>query len=149
MDRWKEYFMVLLNEHNDYEIDESAKTEGPLKEIAEVKVEAALKRMKKGEATGPSGLTSELLQAARKVGIKELRNFLNNLLEGEEIPKDLKDSTTIPIYKGKGDVMECGNYRGVRLLEHGMKVYEYVLEIMGVINLDSEKAGQPLVPFLL
>jgi len=24
--------------------------------------------------------------------------------------------------------MECGEYRGVRLLEHGMKVYEYVLE---------------------
>jgi len=24
--------------------------------------------------------------------------------------------------------MECGKYRGVRLLEHGMKVYEYVLE---------------------
>ena len=24
--------------------------------------------------------------------------------------------------------MECGNYRGVRLLDHGMKVYEYVLE---------------------
>ena len=25
MNRWKEYFMVLLNEHNDYEIDEAAK----------------------------------------------------------------------------------------------------------------------------
>jgi len=24
--------------------------------------------------------------------------------------------------------MECGKYRGVRLLEHGIKVYEYVLE---------------------
>jgi len=31
------------------------------------------------------------------------------------------------IYKGKGDAMACGKYRGVRLLEHGMKVYEYVL----------------------
>ena len=25
MDRWKEYFMVLLNEHNVYEINEKAK----------------------------------------------------------------------------------------------------------------------------
>ena len=24
MDRWKEYFMVLLNEHNDYKINETA-----------------------------------------------------------------------------------------------------------------------------
>ena len=72
MDRWKEYFMVLLNEHNDYKIDESAKSEGPLREITEVEVETALKGMKKGKAAGPSGLTSELLQAAGKVGIKKL-----------------------------------------------------------------------------
>ena len=26
IDRWKEYLMVLRNEHNDYEIDETAKT---------------------------------------------------------------------------------------------------------------------------
>ena len=107
----------------------------PLREITEVEVEAALEGMKKGKAAGPSGLTSE--QAAGKVGIKELRNFFNNLLEGEEIPKDWKDSLTIPIYKGKGKAMECGNYRGMRLLEHGMKVYEYVLgrrlrEIVGI-----------------
>ena len=36
MDRWKEYFMVLLNEHNDYKINETAKTERPLREITEV-----------------------------------------------------------------------------------------------------------------
>ena len=36
VDRWKKYFMVLLNEHNGYEIDETAKTEGPLREITEV-----------------------------------------------------------------------------------------------------------------
>ena len=34
---------LLLNEHNDYKIDESAKTEGPLREITEVEIEAALK----------------------------------------------------------------------------------------------------------
>jgi len=47
---------------------------------------------------------------------------------GESIPEDWKSSTTIPIYKGKGDAMDCGKYRRVRLLEHSMKVYEYVLE---------------------
>jgi len=143
MDRWKEYFMVLLNEHNDYEIDESAKSEGPLREITELEVEAALKGMKKGKAAGPSGLTSELLQAAGKVGTKWLRHFFNNLLEGEEIPKNWKDSITIPIYKGKGDAMECGNYRGVRLLEHCMKVYEYVLErrLREIVDIGSYQFG--------
>ena len=58
-----------------------------------------MKGMKKGIAAGPSGITSELLQAAGKVGIKELRHIFNDLMEGEEIPKDWKDSITIPIYK--------------------------------------------------
>jgi len=128
MDRWREYFMELLNEQNDYEIDETTRTEVPLREITEVEVEAALKGMSKGKAAGPSGLRSELLQAAGKLAIRELSIIFNDLLEGKEIPKDWKDSITIPIYKGKGDAMDCGNYRGVRLLEHGMKVYEYVLE---------------------
>ena len=122
MDSWKEYFMVLLNEHNVYEINETAKTEEPLREITEVEIETALKGMSKGKAAGPSGLTSELLQAAGKVGIKELRNIFNDLLDEDEIPNDWKGIFPISIYKGKGDAMDCDNYRGVRL-EHGTKVY--------------------------
>ena len=36
VDRWKKYFMVLLNERNGYELDKLAKIEGPLMEITEV-----------------------------------------------------------------------------------------------------------------
>ena len=34
----------------------------------------------------------------------------------------------LPIYKGKGDPMECGSYSGVKLLEHAMKVVERIFE---------------------
>ncbi|XP_015766537.1 PREDICTED: uncharacterized protein LOC107345349 [Acropora digitifera] len=34
----------------------------------------------------------------------------------------------VPIFKGKGDAMSCGAYRGVKLLEHAKKVVERVLE---------------------
>ena len=85
--------------------------------------------MSERKAAGPMGSTCELLQAAGRVGIRELRNIFNNLLVREELPKDWKDSITIAIYEEKGDAMDCGNYRGVMLLEHGMKVYESVLEI--------------------
>jgi len=30
--------------------------------------------------------------------------------------------------KGKGDPMECGSYRGIKLLEHAMKVIERIFE---------------------
>ena len=34
----------------------------------------------------------------------------------------------MPVFKGKGDAMNCGAYRGVKLLEHVMKIVEKVLE---------------------
>ena len=32
----------------------------------------------------------------------------------------------LPIYKGKGDPMECGSYRAIKLLEHAMKLVERI-----------------------
>ena len=34
----------------------------------------------------------------------------------------------IPIFKRKGDAMSCESYRGVKLLEHAMKIVEKVLK---------------------
>ena len=34
----------------------------------------------------------------------------------------------LSIYKGKGDPMECGSYREIKLLEHAMKVVEKILQ---------------------
>ena len=45
----------------------------------------------------------------------------------------------LPIYKGKGDPMECGSYRGIKLLEHAMKVIEriFVHRIRQQIEIDD------------
>ena len=34
----------------------------------------------------------------------------------------------LPVYKGKGDPMECVSYGGIKLLEHAMKVVEMIFE---------------------
>ena len=34
----------------------------------------------------------------------------------------------VPLYKGKGDIKECKNYRGVKLISHSMKLSERVIE---------------------
>jgi len=44
------------------------------------------------------------------------------------IPEDWKSSVVLPIYKGKGDPMECGSYRGSKLLEHALIVVERIFE---------------------
>ena len=42
-------------------------------------------------------------------------------------------------FKGKGDVMSCGSYREMKLLEHAMKIVEKVLEgrIQTLISLNK------------
>ncbi len=70
-----------------------------------------------------------MMNARRKEGRKE---------EGRKghVKRDLTEwgiSYTIPIYKGKGAALLCGKYRGVRLLEHGMKLWEKILERMRYI----------------
>ena len=34
----------------------------------------------------------------------------------------------MPIYKEKGDVQECQNYRGIKLLSHTMKIWERIVD---------------------
>lgn len=37
-------------------------------------------------------------------------------------------STTVPIWKGKGDMAKCPNYHPIRLLCHTMKIFKQVIE---------------------
>ena len=49
----------------------------------------------------------------------------------------------VPIFKGKGDVVRCGSYRGVKLLEHAMKIVEKVQErrLRTLVNLNKMQFG--------
>jgi len=59
------------------------------------------------------------------------------------MPEDWTVSTLLPIYKGKGSVLQCGSYRGVKLLEQGMKVVERIFEcrLREIVEIDSMQLG--------
>ena len=97
--------------------------------------------MKSGKAAGPTGVTSDLLKRSGITG--ELTRVFRSIFDKGEIPEDWKNSMTVPIYKGKGDALECGKYRRVRLLEHGMKLFEKVLEerLRKLIQVDGRQFG--------
>ncbi|KAM2015880.1 hypothetical protein ACFX16_046360 [Malus domestica] len=44
------------------------------------------------------------------------------------MPNEWRTSTLVPIYKNKGDVQNCMNYRGIKLMSHTMKLWERVIE---------------------
>ena len=44
------------------------------------------------------------------------------------MPEEWRRSVLIPIYKNKGDTQCCGNYRGIKLMSHTMKIWERIIE---------------------
>ncbi|KAL6579440.1 hypothetical protein OROMI_009656 [Orobanche minor] len=44
------------------------------------------------------------------------------------MPSAWRKSILVPLYKNKGDVQDCSNYRGIKLMSHTMKLWERVIE---------------------
>jgi Reverse transcriptase (RNA-dependent DNA polymerase) len=86
---------------------------------------------------------TEMFQAAEEEGVRCLTELCNTVVKERKIPEDWKHSLLIPVYKGKGDPLECGSYRAIKLLEHGMKVVERVLEnrIREQVSIDEMQFG--------
>ena len=56
-----------------------------------------------------------------------------------KIPENWSRSWLVNVHKGKGDALECGSYRGIKLVEHAMKILERVIErrVRNVVKIDS------------
>ncbi|KAK2899938.1 hypothetical protein Q8A73_013067 [Channa argus] len=130
MGRWKEYFEELMNEENERErrVEEVTGVEQEVAKISKSEVRRTLKRMKSGKAVGPDDIPVEVWKCLGEVAVEFLTSLFNKILESERMPEDLRKSVLVPIFKNKGDVQSCGNYRGIKLMSHTMKLWERVVE---------------------
>ncbi|XP_047029965.1 uncharacterized protein LOC124637498 [Helicoverpa zea] len=129
-ERWKIYFEKLMNEENVWNgiLQEAQVNKGLVREISMDEVERALGSMKNGKALGPDDIPAEVWKVLKRNGCMWLTLFFNKLLHEEVIPQEWCSSSLVPIFKNKGDVQDCGNYRGIKLMSHTMKVWEKVIE---------------------
>ena len=47
----------------------------------------------------------------------------NIAFESGVVPEDLRSAVTVPLYKGKVEIAECGNYKGLSFLSVVGKIY--------------------------
>ena len=111
-------------------LPDAAPVEGPPPPITDEMVTKALAKMKSGKAAGPSGIIVEMLKAAGSKGIVFLRELTKSVVKHGKIPEDWEMSFILNLYKGKGDALNRGNYRGLKLTEHVMKVMERIVDGM-------------------
>ena len=128
-ERWKNYFHKLFNEEQttsinteDLTIREEDQNFSFYRRIQEAEVKEALKKMDNGKALGPDNIPIEVWKGLGRKGIIWLTKLFNEILRSKRMPEEWRRSTLIPIYKNKGDIQNCGNYRGIKLMSHTMKL---------------------------
>ena len=126
-DRWKIYFDMWLNEEFEWTKDGLTAVDEvcePAEIISCCEVKSAITKTKSGKAAGPSGVVAEMLRASGDVSVQWVTDLCNKIVQEGKIPSDWRKSWIVKVYKGKGDALECGSYRGIKLLDHVMKVIE-------------------------
>ena len=129
-----------MNEENERDqITDVDVVEGPIKKVTVEEVMCKLRKIKSGKATGLSEVDSEIIIASGDTRIKVMVEVCQRVLDGRGMPEERKTSVVVPIFKGKGYVMSCGAYRGVKVLELAMKIVERVLEkrIRCLVNMNN------------
>ena len=132
---WKKYYVGLLDRPpaptseelisaaqsaiEDTTIDTSEPT---AKEVVN-----CLNKMKNGKAPGLCNITPEMMKAGGSDCITWLTNIFQNVWQSGNIPADWKKGIILPFYKGKGNRLECKNYRGITLLSCPGKLFARIL----------------------
>ena len=124
---WKEHMKRIMNEKNAWGYKVNAyMDEGPVEKVS--RKEVIIREIKQGYAAGFSEITTEMNVAGDRIADEVMLQLCQRVLDEKVIPNKRKNSVVVSIFKEKEDVMNCGSYRGVKLLEHGMKIIERVLE---------------------
>ncbi|KAM2572897.1 hypothetical protein TB1_007460 [Malus domestica] len=134
-DRWKCYFHNLFNEGHEKSASlgelsnsEECRNYSFYRRIRKEEVVVALNKMKHRKAVGPDDIPIEVWKVLGETGITWLTDLINRILKTKKMSNEWRMSTLVPIYKNKGDVQNCMNYRGIKLMSHTMKLWERVIE---------------------
>uniref|UniRef100_H3ABH8 Reverse transcriptase domain-containing protein n=1 Tax=Latimeria chalumnae TaxID=7897 RepID=H3ABH8_LATCH len=135
---WAEHFNNLLSRSSS--VDPKALDlvpQQPIKEDLDLPPSLGeVKTMNTGKAPGKDGIMAEIYKAAGPKTIEILYNILYSVWEVEEMPKDLKDATIIPLFKNKGS-KGCGNYRGISLLSIAGKILARIILNRLILNISE------------
>ena len=126
--RWLTYFEGLLNTENTRkQIESGLATEGPIDIFNENEVSEQLGKMGLDNVTGPDDLPIEAVKILAKQDTMYVVEAMTEVLQ-QGIPDIWRNSRMVPIYKVKGDILKCNNYRGITLMCHSMKLWERLIE---------------------
>ena len=114
-----------MNTENDWEhTAEANMVDGLIEKVTQKEMMTA---MKPGKAAGSFEGCAEMISVSGKVGVNMIMELCQYVANGKGMSDEWQTSVLVPIFKEKFDVRNCNLCRGVKLLEHAMKIVERVL----------------------
>ena len=104
--------------------------------IRKEELDAVIKKLKKGKAPGPDGITTDALKDLTLINRVALLKLLNTWWEAGEFPTGLTSANVVSLYK-KGSPRDQGNYRPISLLNLFYKIIAAVVKIRLENTLDA------------
>ena len=120
--------LVSRSERHTQEEEDGEKVNLEVESVSKEEVMENMQTMKNGKAVGPDDIKVEVWKCLGESALKFLTKLYNRTMESERVPEEWRDSVLIPIFKNKGDVQSCSNYRGIKLISHTMKLWERIVE---------------------
>jgi hypothetical protein len=114
-----------------------------VRRIQESEIREALKRMKGCKVMGLDGIPIEVWRCLADIAIVWLTKLFNHIFRSNKMPDEWRRSILVPIYKNKGDIQSCTNYRGIKLMSHTIKLWERVVEhrLRAIMRVSMNKFG--------
>ena len=112
--------------------------QGPIPSVNDTEIMKQLSNMRRNKACGPD--EAVMVVAELK---PELLTYILQRIMADGIPDSCKKSKLIPIFKNKADILECNNYRGIKLMSHFTKLWERVIEarLREIVNIREKQFG--------
>ena len=84
-----------------------------------------------------------MLKASSDICSKMIADLTNSIICDNTMSNEWNDSIIITLYKGKGEALDRGNYRGLKLTEHILKVLEQIIEdlIGNIVKINNMQFG--------
>ena len=127
MEVWRAHYDKTSNE--EFPWDRNSLTNvspvcGPSEKISALEVCVAIGKMQR--------VLRKLWQRCSRLQAKLVAYIVNDVC-----------NVVVNVYKGKGDPLSCGSYRGIKLSEHAMKVLERVIEgrVRKIVKIDNMQFG--------
>nr|XP_009771251.1 PREDICTED: uncharacterized protein LOC104221815 [Nicotiana sylvestris] len=88
-----------------------------------------MRKISRDIATRPDEIRVEFWSCVGRASLEWLTGLFNVIFKTKRMPNEWRWSTVVPLYKNRGDIQSCNNYRDIKLLSHTIKVWERVVEV--------------------